>query len=169
MQFKIDFLLAYSELRESQQTNHTGGYASNATKMQNIQQETATVIANLANTTLADRETMTSIQATITTLTLQLAKVNQQLADSLNVATIRKEKLVAATGSTQGGGGNGGAWTPVRPKETPQSYTHYCWTHGVESGHTSAQSTSPAKGHNYEATEVNKMNGRTIKWKHYGA
>ena len=169
-QFKVDFALAHSELRESQQTNRTGGYANNATEMHDMQQETATAIANLANATLADRETMTSMQATISTLTLQLAEVNQKLVDSLNVATTLKTQLVTAAGSAQGGGnaGNGGgAWTPVR--QTQQSYTHYCWTHGVKSGHTSAQCTRPAEGHKNEATDANKMNGRTTKWKRYGA
>ena len=136
-----------------------------------MQQETATAIANLANATLADRETITSMQATITTLTLQLAKVNQKLVDSLTVATTLKEQLVAATGAAQGGGGRiGSAWTPAGTGAPPPvSFIHYCWTHGIKCGHTSAQCTRRAEGHKTEATDANKMNGRTTKWKRYGA
>ena len=139
--------------------------------MQEIRQETAAAIANLASATLADRETMTSMQATITMLTLQLAEVNIKLVDSLNVATTLKKQLFAVTGAARGGGGNGGGgWTPTPIGATPpMTYTHYCWTHGIKSGHTSAQCTRPAEGHKTEATDAKKMNGRTTKWKRYGA
>jgi len=139
--------------------------------MQDMQQETATAIVNLANATLADRDTTTLMQAGITTLTLQLAKINRKLVDSLNVATTLKEQLVTATGSALGSGGNGGGgWTPVRTDGShPVSYTHYCWTHGIKNGHTSVQCTRPAAGHKIEATGANKISGRTTKWKQYGA
>jgi len=73
-QLKIDFTLAHNELRESQQTTRGGGFHAN--NVQELQQETATAITNLENATLADRETMTTMQATITTLTTQLSETN---------------------------------------------------------------------------------------------
>ena len=166
-QLKIDFSLAHSKLHKSQQYNRTGGYENNATEVQEMQemrQETAMAIANLASATLADRETMTSIQATITTLTLQLAEVNIKLADSLNVVTTLNEQLFAVTGAAKGGGGNGGGgWTPTSIGTTPPMYyTHYCWTHGIKSEHTSAQCTKPTEGHKTEAHRFQKD-----EWAHH--
>ena len=174
VQLKIDFSLAHSKLHKSQQTNRTGGYANNATEvqeMQELRQETATAIAILASATLANRETMTSMQATITTLTLQLAEVNIKLVNSVNVATTLKEQLFAVTGGARGGGGTGGGgWTPTPIGATPpMTYKHYYWTHGIKSGHTSAQCTRPTEGHKTEAMDAKKMNGCTTKWKRYGA
>ena len=103
-QLKTDFSVAHAELRESQHTNRTGGYANN---VEDIQQETATAIANLANATLADRDTMTAMQATITTLTAQLAGVNTQLVDSINASATLKAQVATLTANSYGGGGGG--------------------------------------------------------------
>ena len=107
-QFKIDFTVAHKELREDQQTTRGAGFHANA--VQDLQQETATAtsIANLANATLADRETMTAMQANISTLTAQLSESNTKLVDALQVCTTLKE-LIAKCNINGNGGGNGGA------------------------------------------------------------
>ena len=137
--------------------------------MEGLQQETATAIANLANATLADRSTMTAMQATITTLTSQLAEANQKLMDSLNANTTLKEVIAAGGGnsnasgnSSRNSGNNGSGYTAAQ-------YIHYCWTHGPKSSHPSSGCSRPAEGHNAAATHADKMGGRTTKWKRFGA
>ena len=170
-QLKVDFTIAHNELRESQQTTRSAGFhANNVQEMEGLQQETATAIANLANATLADRSTMTSMQATIATLTTQLADVNHKLVEALNSNSTLKETIAAGTGNRNNGGGagrngnsnNGGGYTATQ-------YIHYCWTHGPKSSHPSSGCSRPAEGHPAAATHDNKMNGRTTKWKRFGA
>ena len=165
-QFKVDFTIAHNELREDQRTTRDAGFQANSA----IQQETANAIANLANATLADRETMTAMQTNIGTLTLQLAEANAKLVEALIVSTTLKEQLASRGGNggqTRGnfsgrgnGGRGGGAAQPVFDK--------YCWTHGPTTGHTGAECTRKADGHKDEATATNMMGGRTTKWKRFG-
>ena len=65
---KGDFSLGHSELRESQHTKRTGSFHAN--NAEEIKEEITIAIANLVNATLADRDTITAMQETITTLTL---------------------------------------------------------------------------------------------------
>ena len=67
-QLKLDFAMAHAELRESQQTSKLAGFQANNAEV--IPKETAEAIANLASATLADRNTMTAMQLTISTLTV---------------------------------------------------------------------------------------------------
>ena len=90
-QLKIDFSIAHNEPRESNHTTRSAGFHAN--NVQDLQQETATTIVNLANATLADRETMTFMQSTIATLTAQLSDTNQKLVDALNLCATLKEKV----------------------------------------------------------------------------
>ena len=138
--------------------------------MEGLQQETATAIASLANATLADRSTMTAMQATITTLTSQLADTNQKLMDSLNANTPLKEVITAGGGNSNAGGnssnrnsGNNGAGY------TATQYIHYCWTHSPKSSHPSSGCLRLTEGHQAAATRADKMSGRTTKWRRFGA
>ena len=161
-QFKIDFTAAHNELREEQQTTRGAGFHANS--VQDLQQETATAIANLANATLADRTTMTSMQATITTLTSQLAEANSKLVEALNVTTTLKEQLASRNHSSGGGGGRNSGGSSGGDTR----FVHYCWTHGIKCSHSSADCERQAPGHKVEATADNKMDGRTTKWKKFG-
>ena len=115
---------------------------------------------------------MTAIQANISTLTAQLSKSNAKLVDALHVCTTLKELLATRNSSNGQGGGNGsgrnsrgrsgGGGTPPA-----NQYVHYCWAHGILSGHTSTKCTSKADGHKNEATAADKMGGHTIKLKRY--
>jgi len=165
-QFKIDFTLAHSEIRESQQTMRGGGFHTN--NVQELQQETATAIANLANETLADRETMTSIQATITTLKTQLSEANQKLVDAFKVCTTLKEKIASTKNNCNNRGGRGNGDDDERRAPVVE-YTNYCHTHGILISHNSGDCTRLAAGHKVEATVDNKMGGRTTKWRCFDA
>ena len=166
-QLKIDSTIARNELREAQQTTSGAGFHANAS--QALQQETAAAITNLANATLADRTTLTALHATITTLTNQISEVNSKLVDALNLCITLKEQLAARNNSgvngvggvgNSNGNGRGGGASSVQ-------YVHYCWTHGILSGHKSADCTRQADGHKLEATNADKMGGRTTKWRRF--
>ena len=126
-QLKTDFSTAHNELRESQHIARTSGFHGNNAEI--IQQETATVISNLANSTLEDRETMTAMQATITTLNTQLAEANIQLMDNVSVMATLKTKVAAyeanGGGRSRGNSGRGGGGRGVG-NDAVINFTHYC-------------------------------------------
>ena len=67
--FKEHFARAYHELKEATATTRTSGYTGNSA----MQGDSFQVLNNLANATIADRETMANLTATINSLTLQLS------------------------------------------------------------------------------------------------
>ena len=144
--FKKHFKRAYQELRESSATTTTAGYAAN-----NIQESTAQAIQNMANATMADRDTMSNLTATINTLTQQLAQTNLRLNESLALTA----KLQADMQILKASGGK---------KTAAVARDKYCWTHGIKCGHSSKECNKKAAGHQDEATEEDKMGGRTTKW-----
>jgi len=115
---------------------------------------------------------MTLMQETITTITMQLAEVNQKLVDSLNVAATLKTQVATFTTNVNGGGGGssggGGGQRRSGGNDALLSFTHYCWTHGPKCGHPRTDYTRRAEGHQVGATAANMMNGRTTKWRRYG-
>ena len=129
-QLKTDFSTANNELRYSQHTSRTSRFHGNSAEI--IQQETVTAISNLANATLADREMMTAMQATITTLNTQLAEANKLCMENVNVMATLRTKVAAykANGGDRGGGnsGRGGGGRGVG-SDAIVTFTHYCWTH----------------------------------------
>ena len=70
-----------------------------------IQQETATAIAHLVNATMADREHMTSLAATITTLTVQLANTDQKLVKVISKSGAPQVKVTTLNRKTDRRGG----------------------------------------------------------------
>ena len=140
--FKTHFARAYHELKEATSTTKTAGYTGNNA----MQGDPLQALNNLANATAADRETMANLTSTINSLTLQLAETNTKLNDAL-------AEIQALKNSKKG-------------KEKPK-FDKYCWTHGVKCGHSSRECNKRAEGHKEEATEDNKMGGRTTKWQNY--
>ena len=102
-QLKIDFSLVHGELRESQKTSRSFDFHANNAQV--LQQETPEAISILANATLADRQTMAEIEATITTLTTQLSEANKVIMD--NVAVIGQMRAEVATYQENVNRGNG--------------------------------------------------------------
>ena len=143
-QFKLHFSRAYNELKETMDTSRTAGYANNA--------ETAQALNNLANATIADRESMANMTATINSLTQRLAETNAKLNQVINLNT----KLQADLGNPKG----------TRPK-SPKivTFDKYCWTHGPQASHDSKNCNRRAAGHKEESTLSNMLGGREIKWK----
>jgi len=133
-----------------------------------MKEETATAIATLAIATLAGRETMTSMQATITTLITQLFEANQKLVDTMNVCTTLKEKVASTKNNRNNCGGRGNGDDDERRAPIVE-YTIYCHIYGILSSHNSGDRTRPAAGNKVEATVDNKMGGCTTKWRRFGA
>ena len=143
--FKAHFTRAYEDLKESQQTAGTAGYAGNA-----VNNETASALTNLANAAVADRETMANLTATINSLTRQLADTNNKLSQAVALTNTLQAEMAALK----------------RNKPPPRmTFDKYCWTHGPQCGHTSAQCNKRDAGHKEEATNTNRMGGREEKWK----
>ena len=142
-----------------------------------LQQETAEAISNLANTTLADRQTMATMQATITMLTTQISEVNKVITN--NVTVIDQMRAEVATYQETANRSNGaGRERPCRGGKYNGgggdctlvfTFLHYFWTHNPKCGYTSAQYTRCAEGHKEEAADTNKLGGRTTRWMRYGA
>ena len=157
--FKIAFSMAHQELLESTQTAQSSGFQVNH-MADGVQQETITAISHLANATMADRESMATLTATVGRLTVELAETNAKLVRALADNNILARQ-VGTSGSPARPGGQFISRDPSPPK--PQ-YINYCHTHGIKSSHTSKDCQSPSATHNVNATEANKLGGRTTKW-----
>ena len=110
-------------------------------------------MTNLANATVADRQTMANLTATINRLTKSLATTNTRLSQALQLtAQLQAEVQTLKSGKQQ---------------KINNKYEKYCWTHGIKCGHSSRECLKKAPGHQDEATEANKMGGRETKWPIY--
>lgn len=147
--FKTHFARAYHELKEASATAKSAGYSGNNA----IQEDHVQALTNLANATVADRETMANLTATINSLSLQLSQTNAKLNDALATTA----RLQSEIQSLKEG----------KKSKEKSSFTKYCWTHGIQCGHSSAECNKRAEGHREEATEENKLGGRTTKWQRY--
>ena len=116
--FKVHFTRAYNELKETQDTAKSTGYAANVTNT------TASALNNLANAAVADRETMANLTATIHTLSQQLSDTNAKLNQEIE----RTNKLQAEVTALRA----------ARNRGTQRLiFDKYCWTHGPQCSHTS--------------------------------
>ena len=157
--FKLVFAIAHQELIESTQTAQGSGYQSNNTT-EVFQQETINAIENLANATMADRKAMAELTATISRLIVELADANTKLVKMLSNNNTLIRQLDSTSSSSRA------ITTNVPRLNTPEPQdVHYCFTHVIKSSHTSKDYNSPAETHNKNATDANKMGGRTTKWK----
>jgi hypothetical protein len=182
---KRDFALAHQELRESQVSAQNAGYHG-ANLAYDMQQETATALANLATATAQDRSTVSQLTSTNSQLSAQLqtitAKLNQALTElsSLKSAprpptattapttlTAQLNAALAENARLQHNHQTPVITTPPAPTQrTPivrrWFNTNYCWTHGyhVDDEHTSITCKHPKPGHNQAATRANTLQGK---------
>ena len=110
---------------------------------------------------MADREAMAELTATVSWITVKLADANTKLVKVLSDNNTLTRQLSSTSSSSR-------AITPYLPRnpnDPKPQYTHYCFTHGIKSSHSSKDCNSPADNHNKNATDVNKMSECTTKWK----
>ena len=110
---------------------------------------------------MADREAMSELTATVSRLTVELSDANTKPVKALSDNNTLTCQLSSTSSSSC-------AITPCVPRSpnalTPQ-YTHYYFTHGIKSSHSSEHCLSLEDNHNKNATDANKMGGQTTKWK----
>lgn len=139
--FKTHFMEANRQLRMQQRTAQQAGYhAANAayyppSANQQLFDDTAEALANLATAAATDRQAFSQLTNTIAQLTEQIKE-----KDALIV------KLQKAPAGRQ------------------RNNANYCWTHGylVGKSHTSATCKNKAQGHKDDATAKNNMGGNQI-------
>jgi hypothetical protein len=146
--FKEHFSRAYHELKEATNTTQTGGFTANNVLTSDPMQ----ALNNLANAAVADKETMASLTATISSLSQQLATANAKLTQERHFTASLQQEIQKLKDNGK------------FPRSTV-TYDKYCWTHGIKCGHTSKSCTRRAEGHQEETTEENMMGGRTTKWR----
>jgi hypothetical protein len=144
--FKTFFLQAQSEHRQQQRTAAKSGYSANAAltgAKENIQEETAQALANLATATASDRTAFANLVNNNSLLT-------SQLTDALGKIKALEQKL-ANTGNT----------LPLKQIDNRHRHNSYCWTHGyrVSKNHNSQNCERTAANHKKEATHQDNMGG----------
>jgi hypothetical protein len=124
-------------------TAQAGGYhgANNvqAQETEKIYNETAESFANLAMASTADKDLLSTLTNTNSTLTNQLAT---------------KDKIIAAL-QEQLRSSRAPTTAPAhRQPSASDKAKRYCWTHGicVSNNHNSANCTNPGEGHKSDAT-----------------
>jgi len=163
-QFKIVFTRAHQEYRESQVTTPgAAGFlaadvphddAPDYGTQDESQQQTIDAIANLATATAADRSAVAALSATVSDLTKDLSKANSKLVAALEkIAFLTQQAATPRIGRNPRG-------TPS-PTGDSSGRSHYCWTCGHKSDHSSWNCESPATGHQKRATRMNTMGGST--------
>jgi len=147
-QFKIDFTRAHQEYRESQVTTpRAAGFLAQEFDPPGAQQDTIDAIANLATATAADRTAVANLTTTVADLTTALGKSNNKLVTALERITALTQQLAACKTGTG------------RPNQDSSARSHYCWTCGYRSPHSSWNCETPATGHQKRATRANTMSG----------
>jgi hypothetical protein len=148
--FKTHFLAAQEMLRMQQATSAQQGFhganSANGIQHNGISQEmyedTANALANLAEATATDRKALENLTNTIANLTQQVSLKDreiQKLKDQLTKTGARNKREI--------------------PERTDNG--SYCWSHGykVHAKHDSANCRFQKTGHKKEATRTNNLGG----------
>lgn len=149
---KEHFLQAQQELRAQQQTTQHGGYAHFAAN-DNLHEQTATALANLATANASDREAFSALVTNNSQLTEQLNKALTEIAKLNKTIQNLSTNHRSSNNNTQNNS-NRNSQFRAQPKS-------YCWTHGykVSKNHNSRNCNARANGHQENATLENNMGG----------
>ena len=153
--FKTYFVSAHDELVESTQTARSAGFQS---KNANTILQTVMAINNLANATLAGRESMAALTLTVSNQTVALAEANTKMVTVLAKITALERELGAARLAPNPRPG------PRIVRDPKITYTHYYWTYGSACSHPSSERQRKAEDHKDEGTIANKLGERAEKW-----
>ena len=172
--FKIDFGLAFKELRENQVTSTVAGFAPhNKNAIQDFCAETAEAIDQLANATIVDRNVVRSLTDTNTQITNNLMQADQQLAEALaTITTLQggfqggyggcggrgKRGVPGGRGGQGGSGGRGGANQGQFDYTLTKTTTIHMDVITREE-HTRAMCNTPGPNHRIKATIADNMGG----------
>ena len=177
--FKDDFTVAYNDYATQRSTTQSAGFHNANNAMEAFATETAEAFANLATAAAADRNMLSSLQATNHTLHQQMTVRDAEIAQLRTLV----QQLQAGQGHrsnthrnnnnnnhntnnntphNQGGTNTGGSATTPGRKRYPN--LNYCWTHGfdIDPRHDSTNCRHPATGHQSTATRTNTMGGSNL-------
>jgi hypothetical protein len=153
-QFKIDFATAHREFRLTNQTAHQSSFHSANMMIEQgrdeLMQDTAEAIAQLATATASDRGIVATLTTTNSKLAAQLEAAHALIAQLKNEIATLKSNIKPA-------------WQGQRPVKTTNNDS-YCWSHGyqVEKSHTSATCNMKKSGHQDAANKGSTMGG--VQW-----
>jgi hypothetical protein len=153
-QFKIDFATSHREFRLTNQTAQQSGFHSANMMIEqgrdDLMQETAEAIAQLAMSTASDRSTVATLTTTNAKLANQLEAAHVLIAKLMSEIATLKIKIKPV-------------WQGQRPARTTNNDS-YCWSHGYQVGksHTSASCQVRKTGHQKAATKSDTMGG--VQW-----
>ena len=138
---------------------------ANAAEREDMQQQQAEALANLATATAADRQAVTALSSSNTTLTQELrtatatiATLQQRLASCSCATTprtgVRGQQRQQASHQRQHKSGR---------NTTPLDPNRYCWSHGycISMGHNGSSCYNTLIGHQRAATRTDPMGGST--------
>jgi hypothetical protein len=152
--FRENFATAHREFRLTNRTAHQTGFHS-ANMMieqghEELMQDTAEAIAQLATATASDCGTVATLNTTNAKLATQLEAAHALIAQLKNDIATLKNNIKPA-------------WQGQRPVRTTNNDS-YCWSHGyqVAKSHTSATCNMKESGHQDAATKGNTMGG--VQW-----
>jgi hypothetical protein len=132
-------------------TAQAGGYhGANIVQAQEtgkFYNETAEAFANLAMAATSDKDLLSTLTNTSSTLTIQLPT---------------RDRIIAALQEQLRGSRSPNMSPAHRQPLASDKAKRYCWTHGirVSSNHNSSNCTNPGEGHKINATRENKMGGK---------
>jgi uncharacterized membrane-anchored protein YhcB (DUF1043 family) len=132
-------------------TAQAGGYhgANNvqAQETEKFYNKTAEAFANLAMAATSDKDLLSTLTNTNSTLTNQLATKD-------NIIAALQEQLRSSQAPNT-------SPTPRQPSASDKA-KRYCWTHGIRlsSNHNSSNCTNPGEAHKSDATRENKTGGK---------
>ena len=140
--FKTHFLKAQQQQRNRQQTMQQSGYHTANALLASQMTETQEALANFMQQAANDRQTLAQLTNTIQQLSQQIKDKDAFLTNNNNNNDRKPPSDFRRT------------WKPT-------DRGSYCWTHGylVGKSHTSKTCTTPAQGHQAEATRDNTMGG----------
>ena len=126
--------------------------------MSEMQQETATALANLATATTLDRTTFITLTTTNTNLARQITTLAAHLVNAQDKITTLTVQLAAKGGGIGDCNNNSNTRTVNFPKLEPKGY---CWSHKwrVRKGHSSSTCSKRKTGHDATANWENTKSG----------
>ena len=170
------FTVIAREICEMQVLSGNTGYVNSV--QQDIMDQTALVLTNLANSTAEDRVTISNIAAANHTLTQQLARTTEALAlIQTRLNTIETQLGINADngngGNGNGGNGNGEHGNGGRervPRNNNRNNEYYCFSHGCTRRyhHTSGTCNNPVYVHFATTTLNNIQGGINFYWVNSG-
>ena len=126
--------------------------------MSDMQQETATTLANLVTATTSDQTAFITLTTTNADLSRQIIMLTAHLNTTHGKISTLTTQLAAKGGGSSDVNNNSNPRTGTFPGLEPMGY---CWSHGwrVRKGHSSSTCSRRKTGHNATATQENTKGG----------